>query len=144
MPLPLQLSSGTILTALVTDVKAAWSLSTVFTHDPDDAGGEVSARLPEAYISLESGGWDGEWASVNTDHAVMRWLIVGRFVKPSAARLHEHKEAKVNSLLALLTAGPRYHGAVWQPQGLSFDFGDADADSSRNWYAVRIRFQCEF
>lgn len=143
MPLPLQVNSSTLLEFLVGDINTAWGIETIHAHDPEDAGGETSSSLPEAYVSLRSGSWDGEWASVADDHAVLRWQITGRFIKPDAARLLVEKEERVNELLALLTASPRYHGAVWFPQGVSFDFGDNRAEGSQSYYQVTITFQVE-
>jgi hypothetical protein len=144
MALPLQISSSTILEFLVADINAAWGVETIHAHDPEDQAGETASELPEAYVSLQGGSWDGEWASVRDTHTVMRWVIVGRFIKPDAARLHVEKEAKANALLALLTANPRYNSAVWFPQGVSFDFGDNRAEGSQAFYEVRINFTCEF
>lgn len=143
MPLPLQIDSAALLEFLIADINTAWGIETIYTDDPEDASGETSASLPEAFISLRSGSWDGEWASIGDDHAVLRWVIVGRFVRPDGARLQVEKVERVNELLALLTASPRYHGAVWFPQGVSFDIGDNRAEGAQNYYEVTITFTVE-
>ena len=139
----LELGDSTFRPLLRDDIISAWEVEQIH-YDPPAVPGTASV-LPRAFLQL--GNIDaGEKRGLTRTVLFHTYTIAGQFPFPEEGTLEEAKVARVNELLAVLTAGGTIYESVWRYRfdGVDFETSRTTDDEAEDYYTVMITFSLEW
>lgn len=139
----LELGDSTFRPLLRDDIVEAWEVEQIH-YDPPATPGTASV-LPRAFLQL--GNVDiGEKRGFTRRVLMHTYTIVGQFAYPEEGTLEEAKVARVNELLAVLTAGATVYQSAWRYRfdGVDFETSRTSDDEAEEYYTVMLTFTLEW